>query len=160
METVAHAAFLPHANPFDDHDDVIVVWPHLKGRLLQDAIWPPFAVNHDKVEVKSYYTDSGSRTFVRHLEIDRHQQDTVDSYAADICEGGVRRGIIGDTWAVAGVDGDTDRLVFLSGMNLIDGAYKAHSESPDNPQVQATIGAGVLNVIVSRRIRQHIFAGI
>ena len=60
------AAFLPDANPFDDHDDVTVVWPHLKGRLLQDAIWRAFAVNQDKVDVKSYYTDSGSRTFVRH----------------------------------------------------------------------------------------------
>ena len=75
--------------------------------------------------------------------------DTVSEYCEDIKTNGVRRGLRSDTWCIAaGEDTGNERLLVVSGMHLIEAVYKAHGEEPTNPQVRATIAAGVLNVTV------------
>ena len=76
-----------HVNPFDEHESVEVAFSGLNGRILQNHIWKLFAVNANKLVTKLYFDKDDNKMFERHVDNDRHQQDTVNEYCEDIKAG-------------------------------------------------------------------------
>ena len=127
-------------------------FPGLRGRKLQDAVWERWALNKQDLIRRPYYggTNNSERNFERHIDNDRHQEDTVEEYACDIEKDGVRRGLRGDVWVVAAArgEGKPDNGYVLSGMTLIEAFYRAYIRSPQHEQVVATCAAGCLNITI------------
>ena len=90
----------------------------------------------------------------RHPLYNKRQHDvTLDSYVSKIKLEGLAIGVRGLPWMVPGpvTEMGTQTYYLMSYATLAEALYKAHQESPHDPQVHASVAAGLPNCTVFKQ---------
>ena len=90
----------------------------------------------------AYYNEDGHETLARHPLNSRYQESVLAQYEKGILEHGVVEGVRGVPWLQQAKSGHV-KLYMITNGTVTMALYRAKRKHPDNPQVLATIAAGL-----------------
>ena len=118
----------------------------ISGLTGQQIIFRTYRIGSENRTLQ-FFTEDGKRNLLPHEPNTRKHDVVKNAYKKSITTNGLVRGVRGEPWAVASLDGGGPYKM-IAAATLVQAFFEAEQEMPTNPQVVATKAAGLQGCLV------------